>query len=388
MPRNKEFRLIASARALGNRKGEVTVYSAIYPYKWGDDDPTVTSNDFIKALNELDVDEITVRINSPGGVVSEAVAIRTALMKHPATKRIDIEGCCDSAATLIACMPGAAVRMAKGGEFMIHRCSGGAWGNADKLLSAYNAATQTDKDMSEIYAERTGKTAEECYQLMKTETWYGAKEAMEAGFVDEIITGPDEEEIELSACALDAEEMELMRACYEHAPDHPLRAAKQQEQPTTNVSYGSSAVAADSPTENKTEGVNHMELRDATAEQLRQENPTLAQDIAAQAVTAERERMQRIDRLTPKGAKFAEMARQAKADGTSVEDFLAQVIEAQDKAGEEYLEARSRETAPAGNVGSGDSGDHDDDLTAKCDKAAKDIADLMRGMNTDSAEMA
>lgn len=384
MPRNKEFRLVATARTLGNRKGEVTVYSAIFPYRYGDDDPTVTSNDFIKALDEMDVDEITVRINSPGGVVTEAIAIRTALMKHPATKRIDIEGCCDSAATLIACLPGATVRMAKGGEFMIHRCSGGAYGNADKFLSAYNSAMQTDKDMADIYAERTGKTKDECLALMKAETWYGAEEAKEAGFVDEIITGPDEEEIELSACALDAEEMELMRACYEHAPDHPIRTAKASNNPP--VSNGSSAVAADSPTENNHEGVNHMELRDATAEQLRQENPTLAQEIAQQAVTAERERIQRIDRLTLKGGKYAEMAKKAKADGTSVEDFLAQVVEAQDKEGEEYLEARAKETAPANNVGGGDSKDHDDpEETAK--KAAKDIADLAKDVSFDATAM-
>ena len=384
MPRNKEFRLVATARTLGNRKGEVTVYSAIFPYRYGDDDPTVTSNDFIKALDEMDVDEITVRINSPGGVVTEAIAIRTALMKHPATKRIDIEGCCDSAATLIACLPGATVRMAKGGEFMIHRCSGGAYGNADKFLSAYNSAMQTDKDMADIYAERTGKSQDECLALMKAETWYGAEEAKEAGFVDEIITGPDEEDIELSACALDAEEMELMRACYEHAPDHPIRTAQKNNNPP--VSNGSSAVAADSPTENNHEGVNHMELRDATAEQLRQENPTLAQEIAQQAVTAERERIQRIDRLTLKGGKYAEMAKKAKADGTSVEDFLAQVVEAQDKEGEEYLEARAKETAPANNVGGGDSKDHDDpEETAK--KAAKDIADLAKDVSFDATAM-
>lgn len=384
MPRDKEFRLVATARTLGNRKGEVTVYSAIFPYRYGDDDPTVTSNDFIKALDEMDVDEITVRINSPGGVVTEAIAIRTALMKHPATKRIDIEGCCDSAATLIACLPGATVRMAKGGEFMIHRCSGGAYGNADKFLSAYNSAMQTDKDMADIYAERTGKTQDECLALMKAETWYGAEEAKEAGFVDEIITGPDEEEIELSACALDAEEMELMRACYEHAPDHPIRTAHKNNNPP--VSNGSSAVAADSPTENNHEGVNHMELRDATAEQLRQENPTLAQEIAQQAVTAERERIQRIDRLTLKGGKFTEMAKKAKADGTSVEDFLAQVVEAQEKEGEEYLEARAKETEPANNVGGGDSKDHDDpEETAK--KAAKDIADLAKDVSFDATAM-
>lgn len=416
MPKNKEFRLVASAKALGNRKGEVTVYSAIYPYRWGDDDPTVTSNNFIKALNELDVDEITVRINSPGGVVSEAIAIRTALIKHPATKRIDIEGCCDSAATLIACIPGALVRIAKGGEYMIHRCSGGAYGNADKLLSAYNAAVETDKSMAQIYAERTGKSEDECMALMKAESWFGADDAIEAGFADEIIAGPDEEEIAFAACALDAETMEVMRASYEHAPEHPIRppqddrggngtssvthrvTASPEGKPfgetagtenlaDNDVSNGSSAVAADRPTENTDKGENHMELRDATAEQLRQENPALAETIAQQAVAAERERVQRIYKLTPRGAQFVEMAKKAKAEGTSAEDFFAQVIEAQEKAGEEYLEARHKEIEAANNVGGGDSKDHDDPEETTM-KAAKDIAELAKDMRDDVREMA
>ena len=141
---NKRFALMASVTALGNRRGEVMIYSVISSvisdWAWGDSDPVVTSNRFDKALKDLgDVDEITVRINSPGGAVSEAVAIRTQLIKHPARKIIDIEGSCASAATLIACMPGAKVRMAKGSDYMIHRCTWGARGHADTMLAAYNS---------------------------------------------------------------------------------------------------------------------------------------------------------------------------------------------------------------------------------------------------------
>ncbi|MBQ9252254.1 MAG: Clp protease ClpP [Clostridia bacterium] len=403
MPKNKEFRLVASARETGNRKGEVTVYSAIYPYKWGEDDPTVTSNDFIQALSELDVDEITVRINSPGGVVTEAIAIRTALMKHKAKKIIDIEGACDSAATLIACLPGAKVRMAKGGEYMIHRCSGGAWGNADKLLSAYNAAIQTDNGMAEIYAERTGKSKEECLEMMTAESWFGAEEAKEAGFVDEILESENaaEEEFQFAACAFSQEEIEVMRESYDHAPEHPVRTAQavREDTPETAettlpegannpVSNENTAVAAGSSTENNVKGVEHtMELRDATAEQIRQENPTAAQEIANAAIEAERNRTARIDKLTLKGARYAEMAAKAKAEGTSVEDFLAQIVEAQAQEGAEYLEARRAETAPTGNIGGGDAKDHDEpEQTA--DKLAAEIAELAKGMTANTAEMA
>lgn len=130
------------------------------------------------------------------------------------------------------------------------------------------------------------------------------------------------------------------------------------------------------------------ELRNATAEQLSAENPALVASIAQQAVAQERERMQKIDRLTPKGAKFQALAKKAKEDGTSVQDYLEQVIAAQEQEGQEYLEARAQETAPANNVGGGDSKDNDDDPEAKADKAAKEIAEIAQGMNPGVTDMA
>ena len=334
--------------------------------------------------------EITVRINSPSGIVTEAIAIRTALMKHPAVKSIEIEGCCDSAATLIACLPGAKVRMAKGGEYMIHRCSAGAWGQADRILSVYNSMVSTDKDMADIYAERTGKTSEECLELMKAETWFTAEEAVEAGFVDEIITS-QEEDVPMVACAVDAASMEVMRECYAHVPDRMIRGEKETgPEPGTNVSNEISAVAADSSTENKNGGVSNMdELRNATAEQLQTENPALAQSIATDAVAAERKRVADINKLTRKGEKWQEMARKAIEEGTSAADFLAAVIEEEARMGAAYLENRSEEGNQARKVGGGDAGDHDDgDLEAKRNKEAKLLAELADGIDDSTIAMA
>lgn len=402
MPKNnKVFTLRYDVTALGNRRGEVMVYSAISRYKWFDED--VTSSDFDKKLKALgDVDEITVRINSPGGVVSEAIAIRTTLMKHPAKKTIDIEGCCDSAATLIACMPGARVRMAKGAEYMIHRCSAGTWGNADDILSAYNSMVKTDGEMADIYAERTGKSAEECLEMMKAETWFTADEAVEAGFADEIITGA-ENILPMVACAVDAESMELMRERYAHVPDRNIITRDKSGQASEGeVSNETSVVAADNAaeranapetapvsSENKSEGVNNMdELRNATAEQLQTENPALAQSIASDAVAAERKRVADITKLTRKGEKWQAMAREAIEKGTSAADFLALVIEEEAKAGAEYLKNREQETAQANNVGGGDSGDIDSgDKEARQDKLAKELAEIADATEVNTADM-
>lgn len=391
MDDNMRFSLRASATAQGNKRGEVMIYSVITRYKWNKDDPDVTSNDFDRQLKALgDVDEITVRINSPGGLVNEAVAIRTTLMKHPAKKIVDIEGDCASAATLIACMPEARVRIAKGGTYMIHRCSGGARGHAEDMMAAYNAMKKTDEDMADIYAEQTGKSAEDCLELMKAETWFKADEAVEAGFADEILTGGPNRE-PLSACAVTAEVMELMRACYAHAPDHQLIEDDKGDARKGHKSIrneASAANASEAPSsENNNEGVCDMEeLRNATAEQLENENPGLAKAIANDAVTQERERVKKIRALTRKGEKWQRMADKAIEEGTSAADFLEMVIAEEGKVRAAYLEDREKETEVSSNVGGGDAGDNDD-READSDREAKKLAELADGMDVNVTDM-
>ena len=395
MPNDKRFALNCEVVALGNRKGEVKVYSTICRYSCGDNAPSVTSNKFDKELKALeDVDEITVRINSPGGSVGEAIAIRTMLMKHKAKKVIDIEGNCCSAATLIACMPGAKVRMAHGGEYMIHCCSAYVFGNADSLSKVINNMVRTDRDMAGIYAERTGKEAEDCLALMRDETWYSAEEAIEAGFVDEIITGA-EDEVPLVACAADEETMALMRACYAHAPEREIRgsALSPADAGTSPSADGEAEVSneqtavAEHSTEINNEGVTPMDLKNATAEQLGQENPELAAEIARQAVAAERQRTQEIDDMTPPGDSWRAMAEQAKADGTSAMDYHKQVVARQKAQNKAWLDQRGKETEQVGQVGAGDAKDADDDLQAKQDKTAKELAALADSMDVTVTEM-
>lgn len=385
---NKRFSLRYKVTALGDRKGEVSIYSIIDTWKWGPDDPTVTSADFDKQLKALgEIDELTIRINSFGGVVSEAIAIRTQLMKHPARKTVDIEGECASAATLIACLPGAKVRMSKGSEYMIHRARMGARGTEDDLLSAYNSLVNIDSEMSEIYAERTGKSPEECAALMKAETWYGVAAAIENGFVDEEISADGEEEA--VACAVDAETMDLLRACYAHVPDRQIIQRSPEQADKENVSNGNEAVAAECPPENNNVGGNNMsELSNATAEALARENPALAQSIAEQAQTAERERIRRISRITPPGAEFAQMEREAIDAGTSVEDYLASVLEKQDAKRTGYAATRQEETKPAALVTGGTSEDNDKNAKGDDEKAAREIADMAKLMYADTTAQA
>ena len=199
--------------------------------------------------------------------------------------------------------------------------------------------------------------------------------------MDEIIGG-DADDVEIAACAVDEDTMDLMRACYAHVPDRKIL--------PNEVSRENSAVAAGSSTENISKGVGtDMELKDATAEQIRQENPTVAQTIAEEAIQAERTRVREITALTRKGEKWQAMARKAIEEGTSVADYLKAIIAEEAKQGEEYLNTRREELQAANQVGAGDSKDNDGkDAEAKADQVAKEIAEIAKSMNANSLEMA
>lgn len=91
-----------------------------------------------------------------------------------------------------------------------------------------------------------------------------------------------------------------------------------------------------------------MELNELTREQLASENPALMNEIIQQAVAAERERVNGIDAVTMPG--FEADAAQAKADGTSVEDFIRGVVAKSREKGADFLKARQEETRPAAQV--------------------------------------
>ena len=394
MPKmNMGFQLEFKTNKVSEKKGEVMIFSVISGTKfWGDE---VTSQDFIKALNELgDVDELTIRINSPGGAVNEAIAMRSALMKHGAKKTVDIEGSCCSAATLIACIPGAHVRMAKGSEYMIHRCSWAVRGHAQDMLSAYQSMINTDNDIADIYAERSGKkTREEFLKLMDATTWYNTETAMLEGLVDEEIEAAEGEE-QIAACAVTEEVYKTMQAIYENVPEMPVvsETAVQEGTETNTVSNEKTAVAAGNSSENMGDmprdegGIQMVELKDATAEVIQQENPAAAEAIANAAVEAERKRRKDIMSLKPKGAKWDKLAEDALNNGKSAADFLQAVIAEQAKTGEEYLANRQAETKPAENVGVGDTGDLNNSADTE-NKMAKELADLAAGMNISVTEM-
>lgn len=168
----------------GNDRGEIWVYGVIGMDWFGDG---VTAKQFAKDLKALgNVKDIDLRINSDGGVVTEARAMYNLLVEHEAKITTHIDGIAASAASFLA-MAGDDILIAEGGFVMIHNARGVTFGEAEDHRRMADVLDQVNKTIADTYAARTKQTAQQLKKWMDAETWFDGKEAVEKGFADKVV---------------------------------------------------------------------------------------------------------------------------------------------------------------------------------------------------------
>jgi ATP-dependent Clp protease protease subunit len=149
----------------------------------------VSAEAFAKELAGITTPVIRLRINSPGGSVFDGRAMYAALKAHPSKVIASIEGVAASAATSVA-MAADEVQMVKGSMFMIHNAWTIAMGNANDLIETAALLEKIDGNLVADYTAKTGKSADQVSAWMAAETWFTASEAVDAGFADKVVDGP------------------------------------------------------------------------------------------------------------------------------------------------------------------------------------------------------
>lgn len=174
---------VAAAIAGAVAAAEIFIYGDIGESWW---DETVSARDFVAELQALDVDAITVRINSVGGSVPDGLAIYNAMKRHKATITTEVDGMAFSIASLIA-MGGDNVRMAENAMLMIHAPWAYAAGNAVELRDMADQLDTWAAAMATSYAGKTGDQAAALALLTDgKDHFYTAAEALAAKFIDEV----------------------------------------------------------------------------------------------------------------------------------------------------------------------------------------------------------
>lgn len=136
-------------------------------------------------LRELDVEELDVHVNSPGGDIFDGLAIYQALKDHKANVTVRIDGLAASIASVIA-MAGDKVVMAPKSSLMIHDGWTMAVGSAKDMRKTADLLDKQSDIIASVYADKTGQPAEFWREIMGDDAWYNAEEALAAGLIDEI----------------------------------------------------------------------------------------------------------------------------------------------------------------------------------------------------------
>jgi ATP-dependent Clp protease protease subunit len=173
---------------------EIVLYGTVGDMFWED---SFTARDVVAALSQLKNKDISVRLNSGGGIADEGVAIYNSLKAHAGKVTVFVDGIAASAASIIA-MAGSKVVMRTGSVMMIHDPLMLAMGNAGDMDKAKEALNAIGDSMADIYAAKTGRKAADIRAEMRDELWLTPKEAKAKGFADD-----EEEAEEIEASAFD-----------------------------------------------------------------------------------------------------------------------------------------------------------------------------------------
>lgn len=162
---------------------EIVLYGTIGSSFWEEGISAKQFSDELKALDPS-VNEITLRINSPGGDVFDGIAIYNRLKQHKAKVTTYIDGLAASIASVIA-LAGDEVIMGEGALYMIHLPWTFAAGNRMDLENTQNRLFDVEEQLVSIYASKTKMNRNEIRTMMEKETWMDATQAKDEGFIDE-----------------------------------------------------------------------------------------------------------------------------------------------------------------------------------------------------------
>lgn len=126
---------------------------------------------------------VTVLINSPGGIVEEGLTIFELLREYPDTVNVKVLGMAASIASIVA-MAGDSIEVAKAGFFMVHNAATIAVGTRFEMAKAFDWLEMVDEQMRDVYAARSGLSADKIASMMDRETFMKGADAVKNGFAD------------------------------------------------------------------------------------------------------------------------------------------------------------------------------------------------------------
>jgi ATP-dependent protease ClpP protease subunit len=144
------------------------------------------AKDIRLALKEFSGEDLEININSPGGIVTEGLAIFNYIKNYSGKKVAKISGLCASMASYIALATDFVI-VEENSIFMIHNATLSASGDYNDLQKASDISYRMSKILLDEYSRKTGMEASKIKKLMDEETFFYGKEILDAGFADFLV---------------------------------------------------------------------------------------------------------------------------------------------------------------------------------------------------------
>jgi ATP-dependent Clp protease protease subunit len=132
--------------------------------------------------------DISFYINSPGGVVSSALAMYDTMQYIRSPVSTVCIGQVASAGSLLLAAGAAGKRYAlPNARIMVHQPSGGAQGQATDIEIQAREILYTRRLLNNIYVRHTGQPVEAIERKLERDSYMSAEEARDFGLVDEVV---------------------------------------------------------------------------------------------------------------------------------------------------------------------------------------------------------
>ena len=133
--------------------------------------------------------EISMYINSPGGVVTSGLSIYDTMQYiRPKVSTLCVGQACSMGSLLLAAGAPGMRRALPNSRIMIHQPSGGFQGQASDIEIHAREILSLRQRLNEIYVEHTGQTLETVENAMERDKFMTPVEAKEFGLIDEVVS--------------------------------------------------------------------------------------------------------------------------------------------------------------------------------------------------------
>ena len=301
---------------------EIILYGDIVerqPINWWTGEPVEGSfiilGEFLEDLKRVESSrKIHIRIHSAGGDAYDAITIHNRLKELVGKgKKIEVtvDGVAMSGGSLIMCAANK-VKVFPGSLIMIHCCWGFMFGGygAQELQKTVEHFDAVDRSQAAVYHAKTGLSQDALMEMMRQETYMTGQEAIDKGFADELVKGSA---LQIAASA-DRKTL--------YVSGEPVWQSMRDSGIPPNINIPVFPTAAPMPAH--ADGINNNQPAQTggneggkpmptTLEELRAQNPDLADQLMAEAqaavsaeleekvsaaVRSERDRIKEIDEIS------------------------------------------------------------------------------------------